>query len=82
MSAGLSRNIFTKCKGKVDPVVVEQMVLLAEEISTLNQALTELARQLDHAVGLIAYNNELHQAAFKSIDRKLANDGKPKEIPR
>ena len=82
MSGGLSRNIFTKCKGKVDPVVVEQIVLLAEEISTLNQALTEMAKQLDHAVGLIAYNNELHQAAFKSIDRKLANDGKTKEIPR
>lgn len=82
MSAGLSRNIFTKCKGKADPAVVEQMVLLAEEISTLKQALTEMAKQLDHAIGLIAYNNELHQAAFRAIDRKLANDGKPKEIPR
>lgn len=82
MSGGLSRTVFTKCKGKADPVVVEQMVLLAEEISTLKQALTEMAKLIDSALGLIAYNNELHSRAFKSIESKIGAREQPKEIPR
>lgn len=82
MSGGLSRTVYTKCKGKVDPTVVEQMVHIAEEVSALKQAMTELAKVVDQAIGLMAYNNELHSRAFRTIESKIGDREQSKEIPR